>query len=270
MKKNFLFMVLAAGLAVAACSPKAEKAAAEVEDGEQAVESVEEVVKTAKDYKPTCKQIDSVSYLVGINFGSCIKGYDFGDLNYRQIKKGMKAFIKAKGNMRDPEFGKQFKINPDEMNRLFGEYLENRRSLKLLVNKEAEEKFLAKNKTKEGVVELPSGLQYKVIEEGGVKPASAKDTVWVRYQGKTLDGNVFDEVAADADSVRSILNRVVPGWTEGLQQVGEGGKIELYVPAALGYGERGNQGIEPNSTLIFNVELCKVAPFVEKEEAETK
>ena len=80
MKKNFLFAILAAGLAVVACSPKAEKAA-EVEDGEEAVETVEEVVKTAKDFTPSKKQIDSVSYLVGINFGSFIKGYDFGDLN---------------------------------------------------------------------------------------------------------------------------------------------------------------------------------------------
>ena len=264
MRKNFLFAVLAAGLAVAACSPKAEKAG--VEDGEEAVETVKEVVKTAKDFKPSKAQLDSVSYLVGINFGSFIKNYDFGNLNYSQIKKGMNDFINAKGNMRDPDFGEQFKINPEEMNRLFGEFLENRRSLKLLTNKEAEEKFLAKNKTKEGVVELPSGLQYKVIKEGGVKPASPKDTVWVRYQGKTLDGNVFDEVTPDRDSIRFTLNRVVAGWTEGIQQVGEGGTIELYVPAKLGYGERGNQGIEPNSLLIFTVDLCKVAPYVEKEE----
>ena len=263
MRKNFLFAILAAGLAIVACSPKAEKA--DVEEGEEAVETVKEVVKTAKDYKPSKAQLDSVSYLVGINFGSFIKGYDFGNLNYRQIKKGMKDFIKAKGNMRDPDFGEQFKVNPEEMNRLFGEFLENRRSMKLLVNKEAEEKFLAKNKTKEGVVELESGLQYKIIKEGGVKPTSDKDTVWVRYQGKTLDGNVFDEVTPDRDSVRFTLNRVVKGWTEGIQQVGEGGTIELYVPAALGYGERGNQGIEPNATLIFTVDLCKVAPFVEKE-----
>jgi FKBP-type peptidyl-prolyl cis-trans isomerase len=264
MKKNFLFALIAASLAVVACSPKAEKVA-EVEDGEEAVETVKEVVKTAKDFKPSKAQLDSVSYLVGINFGSFIKNYDFGDLNYSQIKKGMNDFINAKGNMRDPDFGEQFKINPEEMNRLFGEFLENRRSLKLLTNKEAEEKFLAKNKTKEGVVELESGLQYKIIKEGGKKPTSDKDTVWVRYKGKTLDGNVFDEVTPDRDSVRFTLNRVVAGWTEGIQQVGEGGQIELYVPAKLGYGERGNQGIEPNATLIFTVDLCKVAPFVEKE-----
>ncbi len=265
MKKIYLFAVLAAGLAVAACSPKAEATAEETE-GEAVPEVVQEVVKTAKDFKPSKKQIDSVSYLVGVNFGSFIKGYDFGDLNYAQIKKGMNDFINAKGNMRDPEFGEQFKINPDEMNRLFGEFLENRRSLKLLTNAEEGEKFLAKNKTKEGVVELESGLQYRIVKEGGVKPTSAQDTVWVRYQGKTLDGNVFDEVTADRDSISFTLNHVIAGWTEGIQQVGEGGTIELFVPAKLGYGERGNQGIEPNATLIFTVDLCKVAPYVEKEE----
>lgn len=267
MKKIYLFAVLVMGLAVAACAPKAETVAEETEGTEatEATEAVEEAPKTAKDFTPSKKQIDSVSYLVGVNFGSFIKGYDFGKLNYAQIKKGMNDFINAKGNMRDEDFGKQFKVDPQEMNRLFGEFLENRRSLKLIVNKEAEEEFLAKNKTKEGVVELESGLQYRIIKEGGVKPTSDKDTVWVRYQGKTLDGNVFDEVPADRDSVRFTLNRVVAGWTEGIQQVGEGGTIELFVPAKLGYGERGNQGIEPNATLVFTVDLCKVAPFVEKE-----
>ena len=100
MKKIYLFAVLAAGLAVAACSPKAEKAG--VEDGEEAVETVKEVVKTAKDFKPSKAQLDSVSYLVGINFGSFIKGYDFGDLNYAQIKKGMNDFIKAKAFSQAP------------------------------------------------------------------------------------------------------------------------------------------------------------------------
>ena len=246
MKTNKFFAAFLIGIVAFACTPKAGEQAETAEAAEPAAEAVEEI--PAK--KITKSMIDSVAYLVGINFGSFIKGYDFGELPYGKVKQGMNDFIKAKGNMRDPEFGEQFKINPDEMNRLFGEFLENRRSLKLLQNKEAEEAFLAKNKTK----------------EGGKKPTSDKDTVWVRYQGKTLDGNVFDEVTPDRDSVRFTLNRVVAGWTEGIQQVGEGGTIELYVPAKLGYGERGNQGIEPNATLIFTVDLCKVAPFVEKEE----
>ena len=92
-----------------------------------------------------------------------------------------------------------------------------------------------------------------------------QDTVWVRYKGSLLDGTVFDQVAEDAEPIRLTLNRVVAGWTEGLQLIGEGGKIDLYLPSELGYGEQGNQTIPGNSALIFNVELTKVAPFVEKE-----
>jgi FKBP-type peptidyl-prolyl cis-trans isomerase len=96
-----------------------------------------------------------------------------------------------------------------------------------------------------------------------------RDTVWVRYKGTTLDGETFDEVPADADSVRFTLQRVVKGWQEGMKLIGEGGKIKLFVPSELGYGERGNQGIEPNSTLVFDIDLAKVSKFVPKEE-ETK
>lgn len=256
MKTKFIFSALMMGAMIVACSPKAEEA-----NGEEAIEAV----KTAKDYVPSKAVVDSVSYLVGIHFGSFIKGYDFGDLNKLQILKGMKDFINAKGNMRDADFGEQFKINPEKMNDLFNEFLENRHNFKLLTNKEAGEKFLAKNKKADGVIETESGLQYRIIEAGSnVKPA-ATDTVWVRYQGKTLDGNVFDEVKEDAEPVSFVLNRVVAGWTEGLQLIGEGGKIELFIPADLAYGERGNQGIEPNSTLTFTVEMTKVGKVAAEE-----
>lgn len=262
MKTKFLFAALMMGATVVACSPKAENAA-EVAD-EEAVEEV----KTAKDYLPSKAQIDSVSYLLGVNFGSFIKGYDFGDVNYAQIKKGMEDFIKAEGDMHDPAFGEQFKIDPSKMNDLFNRYLENRHNYKLLVNKEEGEKFLAKNKSAKDVVETESGLQYRIVEPGNDVHATAVDTVWVRYQGKTIDGKVFDEVKEDAEPVQFTLNSVIPGWTEGMQLVGEGGEIELFIPADLAYGERGNYGIEPNSTLIFNVKVEKVGKFVAPVEEE--
>ena len=258
MKTKFLFAALM-GFAVVACAPKAE----EVAEGEEGAV----VEKTAADYVASKAQIDSVSYLVGINFGSFIKGYDFGELNYAQIKKGMLDFIKAKGNMRDEDFAKQFKIDPEAMNDLFNTYLENRHNYKLLVNKEKEAEFLAQNKKKEGMIETASGLQYRIVEEGNSVKAAAEDTVWVRYKGTLLDGTVFDETKEDAEPVQMMLNRVIAGWTEGLQLIGEGGKIELYIPAALGYGERGTQGIEPNSTLTFTVEVTKVGKVAAEEKA---
>lgn len=250
-----------------ACTPKpaAEATDATAEDGQPAAAAVE---KTAKDYAPSKKQIDSVSYLVGINFGSFVKGYNFGDLNFAEIKKGMEDFINAKGNQRSPEFNEQFKVNPETMNELFNAFLEKRRMQTALENKEKGQKFLASNKSKSGVEVTPSGLQYKIIEAGsGVKPGP-QDTVMVHYKGSLINGDVFDESPAEGDPIRLIMNRVIPGWTEGIQLIGEGGKIQLYIPSDLAYGEMGNQAIGPNETLVFDVTLESVMPYVEPAPAE--
>ncbi len=265
MKTNKFFFALALGASIVACTPKEVEPASE-----DAAESVEEAVKTLKDYTPSKAEIDSVSYLIGVNFGSFIKGYNFGDVNYSKVVAGIKDFVNAKGDFRDPEFNEQFKISPELINDVFNAYLEKRHNYTLLANKEKGEKFLAANRKKEGVQETESGLQYKIIEPGNdVKPADV-DTVWVKYKGTHLDGTVFDETAEDADPVKFPLKGVVRGWTEGLQLVGEGGHIELYVPADLAYGEQGRPGIDPNSTLIFDVELVKVGKFVPAAEEEKK
>ena len=247
--RKFLIVALALSVATVACSQNNAK----LPDG-----------TSAKDMLPSKAQVDSVSYLLGINFGSFLKSYDFGTgLNYSEIIKGMKDFVAAEGNPQDPAFVKQFKVDPNEMNTLFNSYLEKRRSGLAMANKAASEKFLADNAKKSGVETTESGLQYKIIEPGNDVKPGPQDTVWVRYKGTLTDGTVFDEVPADADPIRLTLNRVVPGWTEGLQLVGEGGKIDLFLPAELGYGEEGNQAIGPNSALIFNVELTKVGKYVE-------
>ncbi len=261
MKISKWFAALAMGLALVACSSKNNGTEATEEAKDEAVP----VEKTAKDFVPTRKQVKDVSYLVGINFGSFIKNYNFGDLDYSQIRKGMNDFINAKGNMRDPEFTEQFDVDPNTMNELFNDYLMNRRNYTLYTNKEKEEKFLASNAKKDGVFSTPSGLQYKIVAAGNDVHPEATDTVWVKYQGKLLDGTVFDQTEADGDAAKFTLNRVVKGWQEGLALIGEGGEIELYVPAALGYGDRGEMqgGIEPGATLIFNVSLEKVGKKVE-------
>lgn len=250
MKTKFIFSALALGLAVVACNNQTATT-----EGDATVPEV----KTAKDYLPSKADVDSVSYLLGINFGSFIKGYDFGtDLNYNELMKGMKEFINAEGEMRTDGFEEQFKINPNEMNRIFNTYLENRRNYTSLVNKEAEEKFLASNAKKSGVQVTESGLQYEIVEAGNDVKASLKDTVWVKYKGTLTDGTVFDETPQEGEPVSFTLDQVISGWQEGIQLIGEGGKVKLYVPSALGYGERGTQGIPGYSTLIFDVELSKV------------
>ena len=116
--------------------------------------------------------------------------------------------------------------------------------------------FLEKNKTKKGVVTLPSGLQYKIIKEGkGAKP-SIKDTVKTRYTGKFIDGKKFDGSPENGDPVEFPVGNVIKAWQEALTLMPVGSKWELYVPADLGYGEYGSSGsIPPNSVLIFEVEL---------------
>ncbi|MBR5384590.1 MAG: FKBP-type peptidyl-prolyl cis-trans isomerase [Bacteroidales bacterium] len=222
----------------------------------------EKVDPEYKNLLPSKGQVDSVSYLLGINFGSTIKGYNFGDLNLSEVVKGMKDFINAEGEPQDSAFTEQFKINPETMNQIINDYLQKRNDYKLEVNLAKGKKFLEENKTKEGVQESESGLQYKIIEAGSEVHPAETDTVVVKYKGTLLDGTVFDE----NENARFTLNRVIKGWTEGMQLIGEGGKAELYIPADLAYGTRGTQGIDPNSTLIFEVELKEVHPFVPKEE----
>jgi FKBP-type peptidyl-prolyl cis-trans isomerase len=127
------------------------------------------------------------------------------------------------------------------------------------MSKEAGEKFLQENAKKPGVQSTASGLQYKVIVEGtGAKP-SASDTVEVHYRGTTIDGKEFDSSYKRGQSISFPLNRVIAGWTEGLQLMSVGSKYELYIPYQLAYGERGAGGaIPPFAALIFEVELLGI------------
>ncbi|MFH1498420.1 MAG: FKBP-type peptidyl-prolyl cis-trans isomerase [Verrucomicrobiota bacterium] len=123
------------------------------------------------------------------------------------------------------------------------------------------EAFFGELKNKEGVVALPSGLHYEIIEAGAGEKPKATDTVKVHYTGKLVDGTTFDSSVDRGEPVEFPLNQVIPGWTEGLQQVQKGGKIKLYVPSELGYGERGSPpAIPANATLVFDVELIEINP----------
>jgi FKBP-type peptidyl-prolyl cis-trans isomerase len=120
--------------------------------------------------------------------------------------------------------------------------------------------FLEENKNKEGVVALPSGLQYKVEREGTGKKPGPTSNVTVHYTGMLTDGRVFDSSVERGQPISFPLNRVIAGWTEGLQLMTEGSKYTLFIPSDLGYGSYGAPGsiIGPNATLIFEVELIKV------------
>ena len=119
--------------------------------------------------------------------------------------------------------------------------------------------FLKANATKPGVHTTPSGLQYKVITAGTGKSPAATDTVLVHYRGTSLEGVEFDSSYKRNEPISFPLNGVIPGWTEGVQLMKEGGKMQLFIPSNLAYGSRGAGGaIAPDSTLIFDIELLKV------------
>ena len=138
-----------------------------------------------------------------------------------------------------------------------------------LENKKTGEAFLAANKTKEGVVTLPSGLEYKIIKEGtGPKP-TADDTVLCHYRGTLVDNTEFDSSYKRNEPLKIPVGGVIKGWTEAMQLMPVGSKWQLFIPSDLAYGERGAPGspIGPNSTLIFEVELISIEPKQAPKEA---
>ena len=240
MKISKIFAIASAAMLIVACAAPVEGS------------------KETKALLPSKAQVDSTSYLLGINFGSIIKGNNFGQLNYDQLLKGIKDFVDSKGNPQDSSFVEQFKIDPNQMQEILDGFLQKRRGYTAALNKEKGAEYIQKFLKEDGAMQTESGLAYQIIEPGNDKKAvSSQDTVWVDYKGTLLDGTVFDE----NKNINFTLGRVIPGWTEGMKLVGEGGKIKLVIPGDLAYGEYGSRSIEPNATLVFDVTLNKVGTY---------
>ena len=150
----------------------------------------------------------------------------------------------------------------EELQKAYTEFQQEMQKKQLQSNQQAQsssDNFLNENKAKAGVKTTASGLQYLTTKEGTGKQPQATSVVKVHYTGKLVDGTVFDSSVERGEPIEFPLNQVIPGWTEGLQLMKEGGKATLYIPSNLGYGAQGVPGtIPPNSTLIFDVELIEV------------
>ena len=127
----------------------------------------------------------------------------------------------------------------------------------------ASQAYLAENAAKEGVTTTESGLQYEILQEGDGASPSATDTVRVHYHGTLIDGTVFDSSVDRGEPTEFPLNRVIAGWTEGVQLMSVGSKYKFTIPSEIAYGARGQGAIKPHSTLIFEVELLGIAPFAD-------
>ena len=209
---------------------------------------------SAEEKKPFQTQIEKQSYSMGADIGSRIKMQGI-EVDADAFTKGMKDAL-AGGNllMTDDEIRESLMA----LQKNLMEKQEERTKAAAEKNKQEGEAFLAENKKKEGVVTLPSGLQYKVIKEGEGKTPGPSDTVVVNYRGTLIDGTEFDSSFKRGEPATFPLNHVIPGWTEAMQLMKEGGKMEIFVPADLAYGEQTTGLIGPNSTLIFEIELISV------------
>ena len=198
---------------------------------------------------------DKVSYSIGLNIGKDFKQQDI-DVDPNLLARGIKDAVSgAKPLLTEEQMQETITAFRKEMVAKH----EAKTKEEADKNKKESEEFLAANAKKEGVVTLPSGLQYKVIKEGtGPKPKPG-DTVTVNYEGKLINGTVFDSSYKRGEPATFPVTGVIPGWTEALQLMKEGAKYELFIPPSLAYGERGaGNAIGPNTTLIFEVELLSI------------
>jgi FKBP-type peptidyl-prolyl cis-trans isomerase len=174
-------------------------------------------------------------------------------------KQGMEfdATLVAQG-VKDAMSGTKTRLTEEEMKAVLTEVQKEKSQEVSTKNKTEGEAFLAANKSKEGVVTLPSGLQYKILTAGtGPKP-TASDSVVCNYRGALVNGTEFDSSYKHGQPASFPVMGVIHGWTEALLQMRVGSKWQLFIPSDLAYGEPGHTGIPPNSTLIFEVELLSV------------
>ncbi len=195
------------------------------------------------------EELDRVSYCFGLSIASNLISSGVTTINAEAFNDAMTTVFA--GNM--PE------IMPDEANNILQDYFEKLQKERGGKAKAAGEKFLAENKDKEGVVTLPSGLQYKILKEGNGPKPKASDTVKCHYEGRLIDGTVFDSSIRRGEPAEFPVGGVIQGWVEALQLMPVGSKWQLYIPSEMAYGSHGaGQAIGPDETLIFDVELLAI------------
>jgi len=193
--------------------------------------------------------MDKLSYAVGMSMASNLMNSGLKNID-------VDSFVKA---FNDVMNNNALSIEPQEANQILQDYFSKQQEEMLNKNIEEGKTFLAENSKKEGVTTLPSGLQYEVITEGSGDKPKATDSVKCHYHGTLLDGTVFDSSVQRGQPAVFGVNQVIKGWVEALQLMSVGSKWKLFIPSNLAYGEQGaGNSIEPNSTLIFEVELLGI------------
>lgn len=193
--------------------------------------------------------LDRLSYSLGLSIAGSLLSSGIADINVQAFAAAVTAAYA--GTTPD--------IAPDEAERIIQEHLRGLQAQQGAAAKTAGEKFLADNAKQEGVTTLPSGLQYKIITPAAGAIPALKDTVRCHYEGRLIDGTVFDSSYRRGTPAEFPVSGVIAGWVEALQMMPVGSKWQLYIPSALAYGEHGaGSSIGPNETLIFDIELIGI------------
>ncbi len=205
--------------------------------------------KAAPATQPVLKTAsDSLSYAIGLSVAGFYKEQGVQTVNSTLVARAINDVLKT---------GKPL-LNDQQANACIINFVQKEKAGKAEPNKKAGEAFLAENKNKPGVVTLPSGLQYQILKEGtGAKP-SDNDKVKCHYEGKLIDGSIFESSYQRGEPIDFNVTGVIRGWTEALKMMPVGSKWRLFIPSDLGYGDQGNGKIQPGSTLIFEVELLDI------------
>ncbi len=192
--------------------------------------------------------MDTTSYSLGIVLSQNLKSQGFDSIDASSLAKGFEEGLNGSAN-----------ISPEQANQYIQQYLQEAAAAAGAEARQEGEAFLAENAKRPEVKVTDSGLQYEVLKEGTGASPSATETVEVHYHGTLINGKVFDSSVERGQTIEFPLNRVIRGWTEGVQLMKEGGKYRFFIPYDLAYGEQGSPpAIPPYAALIFDVELFKV------------
>ena len=205
----------------------------------------------AQASEPLTTNVERFSYGVGLQIGQQLKKQGLSGIDTRAIAMAIEDVLA----------GNDLRVSMDDMRVAATAYQNELNSEKLAKaekNKVAGDKFLEGNSTREGVVVLDSGLQYRVVESGPGESPAETDTVVVHYRGRLLDGTEFDSSYGRGEPAEFGVGQVIPGWQQALQLMPVGSKWEVWIPASLAYGTEGTGGIGPNETLHFDIELIEI------------
>ena len=205
----------------------------------------------AQESDPLATHLQKFSYGIGLQIGQQLKRQGMQDLDAKAIGLAVEDVVS----------GRNPRVSIDEMRLAAIAYqadMEAKMQAQAEVNQAAGEKFLEENSTRDGVVALDSGLQYRIVAKGTGETPTETDTVIVHYRGRLLDGTEFDSSFGRDEPTELMVAQVIPGWQQALQRMPVGSNWEVWVPSNLGYGVQGVGDIGPNETLHFEIQLIEI------------